>query len=61
MKKNTRNERKKQIDFEDGMASMDGGKSSVFTEKLLMQYEMGQLSASELKRAIVEKYTRATL
>lgn len=60
MKKNTRNERKKQIDFAVGMASIDGGKPSAFTKDLLRQYEMGQLSANQLKQAIVEEYTRTT-
>lgn len=58
MKENTRIERKNQIDFAVGMASIDGGKPSVFTEKLLNQYELRQLSADQLKQAIVKEYTR---
>lgn len=58
MKENTREERKKQIDFAVGMAAIDGGKPSAFTKELLKQYETGQLSAAQLKQAIVEEYTR---
>lgn len=58
MKENTRIERKNQIDFAVGMASIDGGKPSAFAEKLLNQYELGQLSADQLKQAIVKEYTR---
>ncbi len=48
MKVITRNERKIQINFSIGMANIDGGKPSAFTEKLLHQ----------LKQAIIEEYTR---
>lgn len=41
------------------IAGIDDGKPSVFTKKLLNQYEPVQLSASQLKQAIVEEYTRA--
>ncbi len=58
MKEKLRLERKKQVDFAVGMAGIDGGKPSAFTEELLNQYEIGQLSASQLKQAIVEEYTR---
>lgn len=60
MKGNSRLERKEQIDFAVGMASIDGGKPSAFTEKLLNQYEIGQLSAAQLKQAIIAEYTRTT-
>ncbi|MBD7908511.1 antitoxin VbhA family protein [Sporosarcina gallistercoris] len=59
MNANSRIERQRQVEFAVGMASIDGGKPSVFTKNLLKQYEEGQLSSSQLKQAIVEKYTRA--
>lgn len=59
MNENSRTERQKQVEFAVGMAANDGGKPSVFTKKLLNQYEDGQVSSSQLKQAIVEKYTRA--
>lgn len=59
MKENSRLERQKQVQFAVGMAAIDGGKPSVFTQNLLNQYENGQVSSSQLKQAIVEKYTRA--
>lgn len=58
MKENTPEKRKKQIDFAVGMAGIDGGKPSAFTKELLKQYETGQLSAAQLKQAIVDEYTR---
>ncbi|MBG9453786.1 hypothetical protein ABE61_06735 [Lysinibacillus sphaericus] len=60
MKDNSRLERKKQVQFAVGVAALDGGKPSVFTQNLLNQYENGQISSSQLKQAIVEKYTRAS-
>lgn len=50
----------KKIDFAVGMAAINGGKPSAFTEELLKQYETGQLSAAQLKQAIVDEYTRTT-
>ncbi|MFD1928908.1 antitoxin VbhA family protein [Sporosarcina siberiensis] len=60
MNENSQEERQKQIEFAVGMAAIDGGKPSAFTKNLLNQYENGQVSSSELKQAIVEKYTRAS-
>lgn len=57
MNENSRQERQKQVEFAIGMATIDGGKPSVFTKNLLTQYENGQVSSSQLKQAIVEKYT----
>lgn len=59
MNENSRTERQKQVEFAVGMAANDGGKPSVFTKKLLNQYEDGQVSTSQLKQVIIEKYTRA--
>lgn len=58
MKENSRLNRQKQVNFAVGMAGIDGGKPSAFTENLLKQYENGQVSPSDLKQAIVEKYTK---
>lgn len=58
MKENSRLERKKQVQFAVGMAAIDGGKPSTFTQNLLNQYENGQVSSSQLKQAIIEKYAR---
>lgn len=60
MNENSQQERQKQIEFAVGMAAIDGGKPSAFTKNLLNQYENGQVSSSQLKQAIVEKYTRAS-
>ena len=56
--KNISIERQKQVEFAVGMAAIDGGKPSAFTQNLLNQYEQGQVSSSQLKQAIVEKYIR---
>ncbi len=56
--KNISIERQKQVEFAVGMAAIDGGKPSAFTRNLLNQYEQGQVSSSQLKQAIVEKYIR---
>ena len=58
MNENSRQERRKQVEFAVGMAAIDGGKPSAFTKNLLNQYENGQVTSSQLKQAIVEKYTR---
>lgn len=60
MKVNSRLERQKQIQFALGMAALDGGKPTAFTQNLLNQYENGQVSARELKQAILKKYVRTS-
>lgn len=60
MKGNSRLERQKQIQFAIGMAALDGGKPSTFTQNLLNQYENGQVTSSQLKQAILQKYTKAS-
>ncbi|MDW0115050.1 antitoxin VbhA family protein [Sporosarcina saromensis] len=60
MQEESRFERRKKVQFAVGMAAIDGGKPSAFTKKLLEQYENGHLTSSELKQAIVKKYTRAS-
>lgn len=59
MKNNLQSERQKKVKFAVGMASIDGGKPSVFTKKLLSQYEKGQISSNQLKESIVKNYTKA--
>ncbi|WOV83791.1 hypothetical protein PGH26_13040 [Sporosarcina jeotgali] len=58
MNENSRRERQKQVEFAVGMAAIVGGKPNAFTKNLLNQYENGQVTSSQLKQAIVEKYTR---
>lgn len=60
MKVNSRLERQKQIQFAVGMAALDGGKPTTFTQNLLNQYENGEVSSSQLKQAILKRYAKAT-
>lgn len=60
MKTNSRLARQKRVQFAVGMAAIDGGKPTEFTRNLLKQYENGEVSASDLKKAVVSKYTRAS-
>ena len=60
MNENISIERQKQVEFAVGMAAIDGGKPSAFTQNLLNQYEQGLVSSSQLKQAIVEKYIRTS-
>ena len=53
-----REERQKRVQFAVGMAAIDGGKPTDFTQSLLKQYENGEVSAKHLKQAIIEKYTK---
>lgn len=59
MAKNERLERQEQVKFAVGMAAIDGGTPTAFTQNLLNQYEKGQLTSSQLKQAIVQKYAKA--
>lgn len=52
-------ERRKRIQFAVGMAAIDGGKPTAFTQNLLDQYEKGEVTTSYLKQTIIEKYARA--
>lgn len=58
MQQTSRFERKKQIQFAVAMATLNGGQPTVCTQKLLNQYEHSDITSSQLKRAIVEKYTQ---
>ena len=60
MKNHSRLERQKQIQFAVGMAALDGGKPSLFTQNLLNQYENGQVTSGQLKQAILQKYAKAS-
>lgn len=60
MKGNSLLERQQQVRFAVGMAALDGGKPTSFTQNLLNQYENGEVSASQLKQAILQKYAKAT-
>ncbi|RUS49612.1 hypothetical protein QI30_19450 [Kurthia sp. 3B1D] len=60
MKANSRLERQQQVRFAVGMAALDGGKPTSFTQNLLNQYENGEVSSSQLKQAILQKYAKAT-
>ena len=51
-------ERHNRIQFAVGMAAIDGGKPSAFTQKLLNQYENGEISSSHLKKMIFDKYAK---
>lgn len=48
--------RQDNIKFAVGMASLDGGKPSAFTEGLLKKYENGSISSKELKENIIKEY-----
>ncbi len=56
MQQTSRFERKKQIQFAVAMAALNGGQSTLCTQTLLNQYEHGDITSTQLKRAIVEKY-----
>lgn len=58
MQTTSRFERKKQIQFAVAMAALNGGQPTVCTQTLLNQYEHGDITSIQLKRAIVEKYTQ---
>ena len=60
MNTNSRLERQKQIQFAVGMAALDGGKPTAFTQNLLKQYETGQITSDQLKQAILQKYAKAS-
>ena len=57
---NSHEESKKRVEFAVGMAAIDGGKPTSYTQNLLKQYENGEISVSQFKQAIVEKYAKAT-
>ena len=55
-----RSNREKQVRFAVGMAAIDGGKPTDFTQRLLNDYTEGQISASGLRQAILEKYAKVS-
>lgn len=58
MQTSSRLKRQKQIQFAVDMAALNGGKPTAFTQKLLNQYEHGEITYTQLKRAILEKYAK---
>ncbi|ALS78629.1 hypothetical protein AUO94_08125 [Planococcus kocurii] len=55
---NPHEERKKRVQFAVGLAAIDGGKPTTYTQNLLEQYETGEVTANQVKQAIIEKYTK---
>ncbi len=60
MNLDSRPERQKRVRFAVGMAAIDGGKPTAFTQKLLEQYENGELTESQFKKAIFDRYTKVS-
>ncbi|ATP39656.1 hypothetical protein CSE16_06095 [Solibacillus sp. R5-41] len=60
MNSSPRVDRQKRIQFAVGMAAIDGGKPTTFTQNLLNQYEDGEISAIHFKQAIIEKYAKGS-
>ena len=56
MKVKSRLERQQQIQFAIGMAALDGGKPTIFTQNLLKKYENGDISSSQLKQTILQQF-----
>ncbi|MBM7701072.1 antitoxin VbhA family protein [Kurthia huakuii] len=56
MKGKSRLERQQQIQFAIGMAALDGGKPTIFTQNLLKKYENGDISSSQLKQTILQQF-----
>lgn len=48
--------REKKVRFAVGMAAIDGGKPTPYTESLLRRYESGEISSADLRKAILSKY-----
>ncbi|MFC5591222.1 antitoxin VbhA family protein [Sporosarcina soli] len=55
-----RYDREKQVCFAVGMAAIDGGKPTDFTQRLLDDYTEGRISASGLRQAVLEKYAKVS-
>ncbi len=53
-------ERQERVQFSIGMAAIDGGKPTDFTQSLLKQYENGEFSAKHLKQVIIENYSKGS-
>lgn len=50
--------REKQIQFAVGMAALDGGKPTTFTQQLLDDYKEGRITSGQLKKAIIQQYAK---
>ena len=44
--------REKQIQFAVGMAALDGGKPTTFTQQLLDDYKKGRITSGQLKKPL---------
>ena len=53
-----RNKRQQQIQFAVGMAALDGGKPTTFTQHLLDEYKEGRITSGQLKKAILKQYAK---
>lgn len=58
MDQNSYIERQKQVKFAVGMAAIDGGKPSPFTQKLLDRYENGEISSVQFKQMILKQFIK---
>lgn len=50
--------REKRVEFAIGMAAIDGGKPSDFTQSLLNDFTDGRITADQLRQKVLEKYTK---
>ena len=46
------------MEFAVGLAAIDSGKTTVYMENLLEQYENGEITVSQVKQAIIETYAK---
>ncbi|MCP2035490.1 hypothetical protein L1279_002501 [Planomicrobium sp. HSC-17F08] len=60
MELNLRTARQKRARFAVGMAAIDGGKPTAFTQNLLKKYENGEVTESQFKKAIIDKYVKVS-
>ncbi|WP_214850187.1 antitoxin VbhA family protein [Exiguobacterium sp. s193] len=54
----SQNQREKNVRIAVGIASIDGGRPTSFTQQLLHQYEAGTLSSTQVKDKILKKYAK---
>lgn len=59
MNSNPQVKHQKRIQFAVRMAAIEERKSTAFTQSLLDKYENREMSTSQVKQAIIEKYTKA--
>lgn len=56
---NGQQERKARVAFATGLAALDGAKPTAFTRNLLNKYIQGSITSTELKNAILDKYSKS--